>query len=137
MFGQGNAVFLMLNPSTADATHDDPTIRRCKGFAKREGCETLSVVNLCPFRSSHPDLALNHHETPDWAIQANIDYIVAECHSAKVVIAAYGSHKLAQKSMTPLVQSLMPYVKSLGFTKDGAPRHPLYVKADTPLEAMR
>ena len=46
--------FVMLNPSTADATHDDPTIRRCVGFAKREGFGCLVVVNLFNFRATKP-----------------------------------------------------------------------------------
>ena len=48
------AVFVMLNPSTADAKIDDPTIRRCMGFAKREGHGGLVVVNLFGWRSSDP-----------------------------------------------------------------------------------
>ena len=50
-----NALFIMLNPSTADETYDDPTIRRCKDFALRAGCGVLSVVNLSPRRATDPD----------------------------------------------------------------------------------
>src|SRR5690606_8982503 len=47
MFGSANpAVFVMLNPSTADANADDPTIRRCRGFAKAWECAGLLVINL-------------------------------------------------------------------------------------------
>jgi hypothetical protein len=49
-----HVVFVMLNPSTADASHDDPTIRRCKGFAGREWATLMSVVNLFGYRATRP-----------------------------------------------------------------------------------
>lgn len=52
-------VFIMLNPSIADANIDDPTVRRCVSFAEREGCTDLSVVNLFALRSTDPDELLN------------------------------------------------------------------------------
>src|SRR5689334_20041621 len=54
-WGDGPALlFVMLNPSTADATEDDPTIRRCTGFAKREGMPAIEVVNLFAWRATDP-----------------------------------------------------------------------------------
>jgi hypothetical protein len=50
-----SAAFVMLNPSTADAVDDDPTIKRCVGFAKRWGCGGIVVANLFAFRSADPD----------------------------------------------------------------------------------
>src|SRR4051812_26865304 len=52
--GPRAATFIMLNPSTADATKDDPTIRRCIGFARQWGCGRLSVLNLFAFRATDP-----------------------------------------------------------------------------------
>ena len=57
-------LFVMLNPSTADALMDDRTIRRCKGFATREGCTSLTVVNLFAFRATNPDDTLPHSWSP-------------------------------------------------------------------------
>lgn len=54
------AVFVMLNPSTADASLDDPTIRRCVGFAKAWGCPGLTVVNLYALRSADPKALWSH-----------------------------------------------------------------------------
>lgn len=50
----GTMTFIMLNPSTADAAIDDPTIRRCLGFMVREGLGSLRVVNLFTLRTSKP-----------------------------------------------------------------------------------
>ena len=52
--GPRTATFIMLNPSTADATNDDPTIRRCIGFARQWGCGRLAVLNLFAFRATEP-----------------------------------------------------------------------------------
>ncbi len=46
--------FVMLNPSTADATSNDPTIRRCINFARFWGYGAIEVVNLFAYRASHP-----------------------------------------------------------------------------------
>jgi len=58
--GEGSVVFIMLNPSTADATTDDPTIRRCLGFARHWGYRTLVVVNLFALRATNPRMLLTH-----------------------------------------------------------------------------
>lgn len=54
------ALFIMLNPSTADADIDDPTVRRCIGFAKREMCSSLTVVNLYALRATDPRQLMKH-----------------------------------------------------------------------------
>ncbi|MCH7808802.1 MAG: DUF1643 domain-containing protein [Planctomycetes bacterium] len=54
-WGEGRCcVFIMLNPSDADATETDPTLTRCIGFAKREGCGSLLIVNLYALRTPYP-----------------------------------------------------------------------------------
>jgi hypothetical protein len=53
-------VWLMLNPSTADAMNDDPTIRRCIGFAQREGCGSIQVLNLYALRATKPKHLFDH-----------------------------------------------------------------------------
>ncbi len=65
--------FVMLNPSTADAAKDDPTIRRCASFARSWGYGSLEVVNLFAYRASEPKRL---RQTPDPIGPANDDYLV-------------------------------------------------------------
>lgn len=123
--------FIMLNPSTADAEQDDATIRRCRGFAQREGCGGLVVVNLYAFRATKPaDL---------WAVDA-LERIGGpqaefELHRAieksEIMVAAWGGK--TQRAEHWIVERYGRRLKCLGKTKDGHPRHPLYVKGDAPL----
>lgn len=129
------ALFIMLNPSTADATEDDPTIRRCRTFAKREGCGGLTVVNLFALRATNPD-ALTKHQDPIGP--GNDTYILrALRRDPEVVIAAWGAHLFARPRVAAVAAILAPVwqVNCLGTTKGGDPRHPLYVRGDTPLVA--
>jgi hypothetical protein len=128
-------LFVMLNPSTADATMDDPTIRRCLGFAKREGCTGLTVVNLFALRATDPSELAKH---PDPIGADNAKHIAEEIDVHQrigLVIAAWGAHPMAcARSLYATRSALLSAgALCLGTTKDGSPRHPLYVKADQPL----
>lgn len=125
-------VFIMLNPSTADAQNDDPTIRRCIAFAKREGCTQLSVVNLFALRATDPKELLNHNDPVG---PENFKYLILEIERADIVIAAWGSHRMADCSLARELSKL-DGIQCLGKTKTGKPRHPLYVKSDQPLEQL-
>lgn len=130
--------FVMLNPSTADATLDDPTIRRCVGFAKREGYAALIVLNLYAFRATDPKALLNCDDAvgPD-----NDSHLWSHLYSASQgptpVVAAWGVN--AQLGRVQQVLSLVDDVdwRCLGTTKDGHPRHPLYVRGDQPFVPLR
>jgi len=125
------AVFVMLNPSTADALTDDPTIRRCVSFAKREGCGGLIVVNLFALRSTDPKQLYSH---PDPVGPSNDGIVYEAQHQGSPVIAAWGVHGTLN-GRDRAVCSLLEFgdVIALGVTKDGHPRHPLYVAGDAPL----
>lgn len=130
-------VMVGLNPSTADETKDDPTIRRCVGFAKREGCGKLVMLNLFAFRAADP-ARLSDALAPDGIVGPWNDRTFDEHASdsrTKLVVAAWGAHRLAQlRARSALVHFNVVYC--LGRTKDGSPRHPLYVRADRPLEGF-
>lgn len=121
--------FVGLNPSTADATKDDPTIRRCVRFADDHGYGGLVMLNLYAWRSTDPS-ALH---TSDRSGEAdNLAMISATVQTVARMVAAWGSHPLA----SPRGASLRSAVGGwwcLGTTKGGHPRPPLYVPAATRL----
>lgn len=126
--------FVMLNPSTADAKLDDPTIRRCIGFAKREGYGALIVLNLYAYRATDPKALLS---CGDPVGPGNDNMLRAHLRSSvgvgRPVIAAWGANAKADR--VGQVLDLCPGVdwRCLGTTKDGHPRHPLYVRGDQAL----
>jgi hypothetical protein len=129
---RGPAVFIMLNPSTADAQLDDPTIRRCRGFARAWGSSGLEVVNLYALRSTDPsDLWL--HADP--VGPQNDKWLLRTARAAGEVVCAWGMNAKAER-VAEVARMLMEKgvrLKCLGVTKSGAPRHPLYVPASQPL----
>ncbi len=119
----------MLNPSTADATHDDPTIRRCLGFATRWEMNSVHVVNLFAFRATDPDLLAT---SPDPIGPENLQYLEVAFDSADCVIAAWGASGFVRVDhVAPILRLVRHKLFCLGRTKSGAPRHPVYVRADT------
>lgn len=125
-------VFCMLNPSTADHEELDPTVRRCVGFAKKWDTGGLVVVNAYAFRSTDP---AGLWAVDDPAGPANDEHIVAAAAEAHdkggVFVAAWGVH--ADPARVEAMMNLPGVDRAvcLGVTKNGSPRHPLYVRADT------
>lgn len=132
-------LFVMLNPSTADANLDDPTIRRCIGFAKREGCTFLTVVNLFAFRATNPaDLVGEYQMGTDIFGPDNSEHIGRELrrHNPELghlIVAAWGAHPYAEMAHDTRAKLRAAGALCLGMTKSGEPRHPLYLKSNTPL----
>lgn len=122
-------VVIGLNPSTADATTDDPTIRRCVSFAKREDCGRLVMLNLFAWRATNP-AELARAEDP--VGPENDSFLDAELLDKAVVVAAWGAHPFAVKRAAE-VADRFPDLLCFGTTKAGHPKHPLYLRADTPL----
>lgn len=134
-WGPGMRVcWVMLNPSTADASIDDPTIRRCIAFSKRWGFGSLIVVNLWAARATDPKalLALGDPVGP-----MNAEAIDLAVNGSALVILAWGAfaarmaaaERLRLHPEASAKAALVP-VACLGRTKDGHPRHPLYVRGD-------
>jgi hypothetical protein len=126
--GKGCVAFIGLNPSTADETRDDPTIRRCIGFAGRWGFAELKMLNLYAYRATDPrDLFWRDGDIvgPD-----NDSVITKVADESDLVICAWGAFQAArERARTVFDIVAAPY--ALGLTLTGAPRHPLYVKAET------
>jgi len=117
---------VMLNPSTADALEDDPTIRRVVRFADDHGYGELRVMNLYALRSPDPADLWRH----DAVGPENDARLRARLHVGvgPGVLAAWGCTQWA-RSRAPKVLPMHRGWLCLGTTKDGSPRHPLYVPA--------
>lgn len=124
-------VFIGLNPSTADATLDDPTIRRCLGFSKAWGFSGLLMLNLFAYRATDP-ADMKAAKDP---IGPDNDQALHFAHSnTTTVIAAWGTHGTF-KGRDQQVRAMLPRLHYLRLTKDGHPAHPLYLPASLrPLE---
>jgi hypothetical protein len=131
-WGRGDyAMFIGLNPSTADETNDDPTIRRCIGFTRSWGYEALCMVNLFAYRATDPaDMRMAAEPIgPD-----NDQTIVSLARKAGVVVAAWGTHG-TYMGRDRAVRLMVPELHYLRLTKGGHPGHPLYLPAS--LEPQR
>jgi hypothetical protein len=128
--------WVMLNPSTADATQDDPTIRRCIGFARREGCGGISVRNVFALRATDPSELAKHADPFGPENEAHL--LSARSVSALTVLVLGWGAKIANKRLLHYYRHaegcLRPQKpKCFGITQKGDPRHPLYLPAGAKL----
>jgi hypothetical protein len=136
----GEVLFIMLNPSTANEVKDDPTIRRCMGFAETWGYGILTVCNLFAYVTSDPDVLRSVDDTVG---RDNDAYIACCALRAQLVICAWGAFDEARgrdDQVLDLLSRNMVDAWCLGLTKDGYPLHPLYVAArrhPVPLRSLR
>lgn len=123
-------VFVMLNPSTADATVDDPTIVRCTNFARDWGYGALTVVNLYAYRATDPKamFAATDPIGPD-----NDSHLREVLRRDAFVVVAWGAHARPREVefFRVIAASAGVTVHALRVTKAGAPGHPLYIPAAT------
>ena len=138
-------LWIMLNPSTADSTHDDPTIRRCVSFAKRDGFGGIVVCNLFALRSPDPNVLVDHPDPIGLHNTTTLDFWIVQ---ADTIVCAWGA-KFGDSSLLgaglkrsrPAVESMASKhhrdLWCLGLTKKGFPRHPLYISAKQPLVLYR
>ena len=128
LWGDGPAVlWLMLNPSTADATQNDPTVERCERRARAAGYGQLLVANIFALRSTDPK-ALYQHDSPVGA--ENDWYIERMAEQAQLVICGWGNHGRYRRRGVNVMRTLQatgykPH--ALRMTKARQPNHPLYV----------
>ncbi|MFD1343907.1 DUF1643 domain-containing protein [Litorisediminicola beolgyonensis] len=123
----GELLFVMLNPSTATELRNDPTIERCERRARQLGFGALGIVNLFAWRATRP-ADLKAARDP---IGPETDAVIDDWHaSASVTLAAWGVHGAHLDRAATLARRLGP-LSHLGLTRDGHPRHPLYVSYAT------
>lgn len=124
--------FIGLNPSTADEKTLDPTLRRCVRFAMDWGYSAFCMVNLFSYRATNPlDMKA---QGLDAIGPQNDEHIAFVARHSEIVVAAWGAHggwlnRDAEVRLLLLGEGVEP--KCLGKTRDGMPRHPLYLKRDT------
>ena len=135
---QGIVLWIGLNPSTADEKKNDPTVRRCMGFARAWGYGGIFMLNLFAFRATDPQM-MKAAEDP---VGPDNYRTIQEYHEiAGLTVAAWGVHGvfMDQDAAVCRLERIGPHAKTrhlwddcwcLGTTQDGHPRHPLYVRAD-------
>ncbi len=130
------AAFTLLNPSTADAFKLDPTLTRCMGFAERLGCQGMLIANVFAFRSTDPKKLLIVKDPVGPHNVAAIGWMLSHPHAA-VDIAGWGAMSKKLFCSTSVIQTLVAahdtWLYCFGKTKAGHPKHPLYLRSDTPL----
>jgi hypothetical protein len=125
-------VFVMLNPSTADAFALDPTVRRCAGFSQSWGAGSLIVANIFALRSTNPTALYAH---PDPVGPLNDEALAALPGVSRTLVAAWGNHGALNGRGEAVRRVLngegLPALVCFGVTKKKFPRHPLFVPGVT------
>lgn len=130
-------LFVMLNPSTADGEVDDPTVRRCIGFAKSHGYGGIQVVNLYAYRATDPrDL-----KAAGYPVGAdNNDHIKTALQSAGTVCVAWGDRARGlsrPEEVLGIIARAGRSANCLGITKHGLPSHPLMLASACRLQPFK
>ncbi|MHB8595182.1 MAG: DUF1643 domain-containing protein [Ktedonobacteraceae bacterium] len=122
--------FIMLNPSTADAQRNDPTISRCIAFAQCWGFGALEVVNLFAYKATHPSDLL---KAANPVGEENDRFLLQALSRSSCLVAAWGTKGTLLARDKQVLQLLGHWrqVYCLGTTRDGHPLHPLYVSRNT------
>ena len=124
--------FILLNPSTADETQDDPTIRRCIGYAKALDAGGLVLGNLFALRATDPRELRSAVDPIGPGNDSAIFFLVEELKDTPL-ICGWGNHGTLEKRGNAVLRhlrQLQARAMALALTKIGEPAHPLYLKAD-------
>lgn len=141
--------YIMANPSTADATVDDPTIRRCIGFAKRDGYDGLRVVNLFAWRATNPDDLVDARADGVDIVGEGNDHTLDSVLTLGalpdgLVVAAWGRGPRRRgrwfdergRAVVARAVDLGCPLYRLYAPERGPTPHPLYLRADTPFVSL-
>lgn len=123
--------FVGLNPSTADETKDDPTIRRCIGFAKSWGYGAMCMTNIFAFRATDPNVMKREQDPVG---MGNDTHILNCANAAGIIVAGWGNHGEHNDRSNWVKKMFFDCglkLHHLGLTSTNQPKHPLYLRADT------
>lgn len=128
--------FIGLNPSTADHTMDDPTIRRCIGFGRSLGFGGLLMLNCLAYRATDPRVVMNDRLMGVDVIGPENDaYLAMLVPTCAQVVACWGGHMATLMGREKVVSAMFPgRLYCFGKTEGGYPRHPLYLRKDAQLQ---
>jgi hypothetical protein len=126
--------FIGMNPSKADERFDDPTVRRCINFARREGAGRFIMLNVYGYRSTDAS-AIRGVEDPNGP--ENDRWIKSQVEKADHVVAAWGSSVAERGEQVLKMIKGLNTIHCLGRNGNGSPKHPLYLKSDTMLELLQ
>ncbi len=121
-----------LNPSTADGTHDDPTIRRCTGLARNWGYGGFLLVNLFSWRSPHPAELKQQVNAIGPRTNHVIRRSIDRTDSVLVMWGNHGEHLSRDKAVLRQLGNIPLWC--VGQTATGAPKHLLYARNDVVLQ---
>lgn len=141
---RGRVMFLMLNPSQADAQTDDLTFTKCVGFAQRWGFQDLAIGNVFPIRETNPKKVFLPYTQPPCSLddpeaQYHLERMAA---SSRMIVVGWGDYEAAGHPSTAILCRLFDLapttpIMCLGRTQSGFPRHPSRLGYDTALEPFQ
>lgn len=126
---KGMIVFIGLNPSKADATTDDPTIKKVMHIARREGYSGVYMLNLFAIVSTDPEVLITN---PNSVGERNDHWLSVLSKDNIPVVFCWGAFPEAEKRSAAVIE-MFPDALCLGHTKDGHPKHPCRLANATPL----
>lgn len=136
------AMWLMLNPSTADAEQDDPTIRRCIGFSRAGGYAGMVVCNLYAYRTPSPADLVDAAGAGIDPVGPENDRLIGQWLNwprLDRAVCAWGASPIARSRQMQVLNRVLSVKRAawcLGLTRTGAPRHPLYIPSRQPFELL-
>ncbi len=126
-------MFIGLNPSTANETENDPTIRSVERISKANGYGGFYMMNCWAYISTDPE-KLRDHRWNELICEWNDNMLTTIKAKCKDVVFAWGSFAIVKETgRDKELLEMFPNAKALFINKNGSPKHPLYCKSDTKL----
>lgn len=124
-------MFIGLNPSTANETEPDNTIKRVRRIAESNGFGGFYMMNCFPYVSTDP-AKLKDGLTLESNTQ-NVEKLTEVGSKCKETVFAWGNFKEVDDYVSGLLSFMFPNAKALHINKNGSPKHPLFCRSNSPL----